>query len=405
MSSPSNKLSRSFLVLFFKKELLFSVAVGAVLSMHGAAGAKTLSVCIDSASPTQARDQHVAEAVARQEAAELSVYHFDGSGDDEGLNARQFAKLVAGKCDLVLGFPLDVTHGALPGDMQATAPYDQTGFVLVVTRPAVARGLADLPPGSDVAVTYMTAPNLFFADHPNVQADIERTDKETLQSLLDGHVKAAMLWQATLQQFIAGHPGARLDYRLLQEPHARWNIVALYGPAGARAAAEFDRAVASLKAAGALPDGTAAKPARHADIPFVQTAAWQMAVPTMSVAAVTGSPAATLPALYTQAQADDGMSQYSANCAQCHGDQLQGRYGPGLKGKHFATEKAAYTVGDVFRVVATNMPAAQPGTLAHDDYVQIMAFLLQQNGYPAGTTPLTYDAALKSTVPLRDHLP
>jgi mono/diheme cytochrome c family protein len=345
--------------------------------------------------------------VARQEGAALSVYHFKGGddSDDEGLNARQYTKLVAGKCDLVLGYPLDLTHGALPGDFKATAPYDQTGFVLVVTPPAVARGLADLPPGSDVAVTYLTAPNLYFADHPNVQANVEHTEKDTLQSLLDGHVKAAIMWQATLTQFIAAHPGTRLDYRLLHEPHARWNIVALYGPAGAAAAAEFDRAIAALRAAGTLPAVAEDKPERHADTPFIHRAAWQMAVATLGTQSVAGSPAAALPTLYTQAQADDGLSQYSANCAKCHGDNLQGRSGPALTGKHFATEKSAYTVGDVFHIVAQNMPAAQPGSLAHDDYVQIMAFLLQQNGYPAGKTPLKYDDALNSTIALRYHGP
>jgi mono/diheme cytochrome c family protein len=213
------------------------------------------------------------------------------------------------------------------------------------------------------------------------------------------------MWQATLTQFIAAHPGTHLDYRLLHEPHARWNIVALYGPAGAAAAAEFDRAIDALRATGTLPAIAADKPERHADIPFIHRAAWQMAVATLGTQPVAGSPAPAVPALYTQAQADDGLSQYSANCAKCHGDNLQGRSGPALTGKHFATEKSAYTVGDVFRIVAQNMPAAQPGSLAHDDYVQIMAFLLQQNGYPAGTTPLQYDDALNSTIPLRYHGP
>ena len=45
------------------------------------------------------------------------------------------------------------------------------------------------------------------------------------------------------------------------------------------------------------------------------------------------------------------------------------------------------------------MPATAPGSLAHDDYVQIMAFLLQKNGYPAGSAELNFDAATKSGVP------
>ena len=49
------------------------------------------------------------------------------------------------------------------------------------------------------------------------------------------------------------------------------------------------------------------------------------------------------------------------------------------------------------------MPATQPGTLPHDDYVEIMAFLLQQNGYPAGKTELTFDGASASEVPMIYH--
>jgi hypothetical protein len=54
----------------------------------------------------------------------------------------------------------------------------------------------------------------------------------------------------------------------------------------------------------------------------------------------------------------------------------------------------------VFGIVANNMPATAPGTLAHDDYLDIMAFLLQQNGYPAGNKTLTFDDATKSKVKL-----
>ena len=49
------------------------------------------------------------------------------------------------------------------------------------------------------------------------------------------------------------------------------------------------------------------------------------------------------------------------------------------------------------------MPATAPGSLEHGDYVQIMAFLLQQNGYPAGSSKLTFEDALHSKVQLIYH--
>ncbi len=39
-------------------------------------------------------------------------------------------------------------------------------------------------------------------------------------------------------------------------------------------------------------------------------------------------------------------------------------------------------------------------SLTHKDYVEIMAFLLQQNGYPAGSTALTFEEAKESKVQL-----
>jgi polar amino acid transport system substrate-binding protein len=386
------------------------LAAGGTVLLHGAARAASLSVCIDASSPAASRDQRIAVAVAKQQHSVLSMYHFDGSSsDDDGVNARAFRALAAGHCQLVLGYPMDATNGTVPPGLAPTSPYDQTGFVLVVEPPAIAAGLADLPKGSDVAVTYMAAPNLYFLHQDNVQADIEHTDRDTLQTLLDGKVKAAMVWQATLTQFVAEHPTARLNYRLLDEPHARWNVVALFGAQSAPEAAAFDRSIAALRHDGTLPDILVPPRERHAEVPFIQPAAYQMKSPIIDAAQGHGGGApapaegAALPALYTQDQADSGLSKYSAYCAQCHGAAMQGRSGPSLKGKNFATKKAAFTVSDVFHIVSQNMPATQPGSLAHDDYVEIMAFLLQENGYPAGKTALTFDSANASKTPLLYH--
>lgn len=106
------------------------------------------------------------------------------------------------------------------------------------------------------------------------------------------------------------------------------------------------------------------------------------------------------PALYTRAQAKAGRRVFAAHCAMCHGPNLEGRVGPALKGSTFATPEANFKVRDVFTIVSQNMPAYAPGSLSHQEYVQVMAFLLQQNGYPAGARSLTYRIAGASTVPL-----
>lgn len=110
--------------------------------------------------------------------------------------------------------------------------------------------------------------------------------------------------------------------------------------------------------------------------------------------------AGTLPTLYTAAQASAGAQAYTQNCAMCHGDDLNGGAGPALKGQSFAPPGASRTVGSVFTMVAEQMPATQPGSLSKTQYEDIMAYILQQNDYPAGTSPLVYKDALNSTTPV-----
>jgi mono/diheme cytochrome c family protein len=358
--------------------------VGLGLILHGAAQAADLSVCIDKSSASAARDERVADAVAHREGVTLAVTRFDGNGGDDGVSVKQFKKLVSTRCRLVLGFPVDATDGSAPPGLMVTKPYGQSGFVLVVAAGSPARKLADLPAGTAVAVTYEAPPNLYFADHKNVSPDIQETDAETLKAVVSGADKAAMVWEPTVSSFLASTPGAaKLAVYPLEEPHARFNLVALYAPEAAADASRFQTAVADLAASGEL----------------------GKTLGEGSGGGGGGTAAATdaLPALYTAAQAEAGHAKYIATCQICHGNKLQGRVGPALKGPNFASAKAAFTVSDVFTIVSQNMPASQPGTLPHNDYVDIMAFLLQQNGYPAGQSALAFDTASASKVALRYH--
>ncbi len=133
---------------------------------------------------------------------------------------------------------------------------------------------------------------------------------------------------------------------------------------------------------------------------FVGFVSWALLAAGMARAADSVATPGAPPALYTQAQAQAGHGKFLGNCARCHGPTLMGRSAPALKGPNFANVKSGFSVGDIFNIVAQNMPAADPGSLGHDDYVEIMAYLLQQNGYPAGSKPLDFDGASASKVPL-----
>ena len=370
------------------------LAVSGVVLLHGAAqAADALSVCIDKTSPTAEGDRKLAEAVANQLHATLATHMFDGSGDgDDGFDIKDFRKLLAADCEIVLGFPSEADNASLPPETAATSPYGSTGFVLVLADGMTAHTLSDLPEGTEVAVTYGTAPNLFLVSHANLKPDLLSSDQETLKTLQSGDVKAAMIWHPTL----AATPGTgHFSVHPLTERHAGWNLVALTKP-DAPVAARFEGAITALQTSGDLarllaPYGIDAAPEKHAAIE---------PPPRVILAAFSPQPSDAPPALFTASQAKQGAAKFADNCAQCHGDNLEGMAGPALKGPNFASEKSAFKVSDIFTILVNNMPATQPGSLAHDDYVQIMAYLLQQNGYPAGSSELTFDGAGKSMVPL-----
>jgi len=104
---------------------------------------------------------------------------------------------------------------------------------------------------------------------------------------------------------------------------------------------------------------------------------------------------ATKPALYTADQATAGAAVYSQACAACHGPQLEGVAAPALKGSVFGEMATAQglTVDSLFDVIANTMPQSDPGSLKPDEYAAVTAYILQQNGYPAGSTALAKGAA------------
>ena len=101
------------------------------------------------------------------------------------------------------------------------------------------------------------------------------------------------------------------------------------------------------------------------------------------------------PALYTADQATAGATVYSQSCAACHGTQLEGVAAPALKGSVFGEMATAQglTAQSLLDVVANTMPQSDPGSLKPEEYSAVTAYILQQNGYPAGSAALASGAA------------
>jgi len=106
------------------------------------------------------------------------------------------------------------------------------------------------------------------------------------------------------------------------------------------------------------------------------------------------------PALYRSEQASAGRKLYDANCSACHGERLEGGAGPALSGSALATlaRNTRLTVGDMFAWASLQMPLNEPASLKRAEYVDIMAYILQVNGYPAGPTALNYAIGSRSNV-------
>lgn len=103
-------------------------------------------------------------------------------------------------------------------------------------------------------------------------------------------------------------------------------------------------------------------------------------------------------ALYTDAQAQGGVDPYENNCAMCHGANMEGAQGPTLLGPTFTSHYQ--TVGDLMQFIVQNMPMSDPGSLSHEDYVDILAYVLLKNGWPSGSRTLSFADANASKVPL-----
>ena len=96
--------------------------------------------------------------------------------------------------------------------------------------------------------------------------------------------------------------------------------------------------------------------------------------------------------VYTDAQAARGATVYEASCAGCHRADLGGATGPALRDQRFTRQFAGKELKALFTKAATTMPRNAPGTLGDDAYLDIVAHLLKENGFPSGSQELSADA-------------
>ena len=107
------------------------------------------------------------------------------------------------------------------------------------------------------------------------------------------------------------------------------------------------------------------------------------------------APASAATGGYTAAQASSGATVYAANCSTCHAQNLGGGSGPALVGASFHSSIAANykTAAQLYDFISKQMPLSAPGSLSSSSYLAVSAYIMEKNGFAAGSSALTKASA------------
>ena len=96
--------------------------------------------------------------------------------------------------------------------------------------------------------------------------------------------------------------------------------------------------------------------------------------------------------VYSEVQATRGAASYDTACSGCHRPDLGGANGPALRGERFARIFAGKDLKTLYTKIATTMPRGAPASLGDAVYLDIVAHILKENGFPAADGELVTEA-------------
>ena len=106
------------------------------------------------------------------------------------------------------------------------------------------------------------------------------------------------------------------------------------------------------------------------------------------------APSAIWSGVYSASQAKRGQLEYGRSCEHCHGASLTGNPTdevPSLVADGFMFHWKGRTVQDLFARLSKSMPSDSPGSLDAGAYLDLVAYLLEANGFPSGQQDLNRD--------------
>lgn len=100
--------------------------------------------------------------------------------------------------------------------------------------------------------------------------------------------------------------------------------------------------------------------------------------------------------IYTKAQADGAKPQFEKLCAGCHPFTVAAKKKPKdlpLGDEPFFDTWTGRPLTEMVNVIHLTMPNDGSAALSEKEALDLVAYVLQQNGYPAGSKPLTKESA------------
>ncbi len=95
--------------------------------------------------------------------------------------------------------------------------------------------------------------------------------------------------------------------------------------------------------------------------------------------------------VYTEEQARDGRAVFAENCSYCHAPRQ-------FSGRTWLNRWSGSAVASFFELVRNTMPFDGPGRLSPRQYTEIVAYVLEMNGFPAGDERLPADREALSRI-------
>src|SRR6266852_5874582 len=93
--------------------------------------------------------------------------------------------------------------------------------------------------------------------------------------------------------------------------------------------------------------------------------------------------------VYSTGQAARGQEIYQVQCAECHGNAMEGTSGPPLNGDSFLSNWSARPLANLVDKIQKTMPFNLPGSLSRQQSIDLAAYIVQTGKFPAGQADLS----------------